>query len=147
MFMIFDRTTLFSDAQAVTVTAASTNIIDLGAVGTPMYSTQPLVRDVGKGKGVPLLIQVVDAFAAAGAATLQVQLRVDADPAMPSPKIVWNSPIVALSDLKPGYQFNIDYLPKGLDERYAQINYIVATGPMTSGKVTSGVTMGNQTDA
>jgi hypothetical protein len=32
--MILDSTTLFSNAQAITATAASTNYIDLGAPGT-----------------------------------------------------------------------------------------------------------------
>ena len=34
--MIFDKQNLFSDAQAITADAASTNVIDLGPTGTPV---------------------------------------------------------------------------------------------------------------
>ncbi|MGL4198041.1 MAG: Bbp16 family capsid cement protein, partial [Allorhizobium sp.] len=47
--MIFDTTNLFSNAQAVTATAGSTNTIDLGPIATGV------TRDIGKGTKIPLL--------------------------------------------------------------------------------------------
>jgi len=138
--MIFDRQSLLSDAQAITVTAASTNIIDLGPIATG------IVRDIGKGKQIPLLIQVIEAFAAAGAATLTVALQVDNDVAFGSPKTVWTSPALALADLIAGKVIIPEYIQRGTDERYLRLNYTVATGPMTAGKITAGVTMGNQSN-
>jgi hypothetical protein len=38
---------LFSDSQALTQTAVSTNIIDLGATGTVTGGAAALVRDIG----------------------------------------------------------------------------------------------------
>lgn len=136
---------MLANAQAVTVSAPSTNVIDLGATGTPMFSASAIVRDIGKGSGIPLLIQIVEAFAAAGAATLQVQISTDDNPAFGTPKQVWLSPVLAIADLKPGKQLPIDFIPKGTDERYLRLDFIVASGPFTAGKVTAGVTMGNQT--
>ena len=49
--MLLDAQNLFSDAQAITATAASTNVIDTGSA-----------KDDGKGAGVPLLIQCVEDF-------------------------------------------------------------------------------------
>lgn len=138
--MIFDQQTLLSDAQAITVTAASTNIIDLGPIKTG------IVRDIGKGRQIPLLIQVVEAFTAAGAATLTVALQVDDNEAFGTPKTVWTSEAFALAALKPGKVVIPEYIPRGTDERYMRVNYTVATGPMTAGKVTAGVTMGNQSN-
>ena len=138
--MILDNQTLFSDRQAVTAAAPSTNIIDLGPRGLG------IVRDIGKGKSIPLVVQVVEAFAAAGAATLAVALQVDEGPAFGSPKTVIQTQPVALALLVPGYQFNLDYVPLGTDERYLRLNYTVATGPMTAGAVTAGVTVGHQTN-
>ncbi|KYK44543.1 hypothetical protein A1D31_14190 [Bradyrhizobium liaoningense] len=138
--MIFDRQSLLSDAQAITVTAPSTNVIDLGPIATG------IVRDIGKGKQIPLLIQVIEAFTAAGAATLTVTLQVDNDGAFGSPKTVWTSPALALADLVAGKVIIPEYVPRGTDERYMRLNYTVATGPMTAGKITAGVTMGNQSN-
>ena len=56
--MILDLESLFSDDQALTVTAASTNIIDLGATGTPPLSSTALTRDIGPGMPIDILIQV-----------------------------------------------------------------------------------------
>ncbi|MDW9880490.1 hypothetical protein GOA90_25215 [Sinorhizobium meliloti] len=138
--MIFDQQTLLSDAQAITVTAVSTNVIDLGPIKTG------LVRDIGKGKQIPLLIQVVEAFTAAGAATLTVSLQTDDNEAFASAKTVWTSPAIALADLVAGKVIIPEYIPRGTNERYMRLNYAVATGPMTAGKVTAGVTMGNQSN-
>lgn len=138
--MIFDKTTLLSDAQAITATAPSTNVINLGPVATG------LVRDIGKGKQIPLLIQVLEQFAAAGAGTLTITLEVDNDEAFGSPKVVWTSPAIGKATLKPGYQIIPEYIPRGTDELFMRLNYTVATGPMTAGKITAGVTMGNQSN-
>lgn len=145
--MIFDNQSLLSDAQAITASAASTNAIDLGDTGRVYGATVDLVRDVGKGKSIPLLVQVVEAFDASGAGTLTVSLQVDADEAFGSPKTVWTSPAIGKADLKPGKVIIPEYIPRGTDERYARLYYTVATGPMTAGKITAGVTMGNQSNA
>jgi len=138
--MIFDQQTLLSDAQAITATAASTNVIDLGPIKTG------IVRDIGKGKPIPLLVQVLEQFTAAGAGTLTVALQVDDNEAFSSAKTVWTSATFALATLKPGFVVIPEYIPRGTDERYMRLNYTVATGPMTAGKVTAGVTMGNQSN-
>lgn len=144
--MIFDKTLLLSDAQAITAGAPSDNTIDLGATGRAMFAAADLVRDVGKGKGIPLLIQVVEDFDAAGAATLTIFLQTDSDDSFASPKTVAVTPALDLATLKAGYQVNFDYIPRGVDERYMRLSYSVLTGPMTAGKITAGVTMGNQTN-
>lgn len=138
--MIFDQTNLLSDRQAITVTAASTNVIDLGPIDGRV------VRDIGKGKPIPLLIQVVEDFDAAGAATLTIALQVDSVENFASPKTVWTSGALALADLVAGKVVVPEYVPRGTDERYLRLNYTVGTGPMTDGAVVAGVTMGNQSN-
>jgi hypothetical protein len=46
--MIMDITVQFSNGQAITADAASTNIIDLGQPGTVYGAGAPIVRDVGR---------------------------------------------------------------------------------------------------
>lgn len=136
--MILDNQTLLSDAQAITVTAASTNTIDLGPIAAG------IIRDIGKGIKIPLLIQVVEAFAAAGAATLVFELQVDDNSSFSSPKSVATTAAIGKAALVPGYQINLDYVPRGTDEKFMRLSYTVATGPMTAGKVTAGVLLGGR---
>lgn len=142
--MIFDRTLKMSDAQAITATAVSTNIIDQGAAGTIYKGAAALLQDLGKGKRIPLLAQVVADMTAAGAATLQFQVQTSVDAAFTSPVILYTSEAIPKASLVAGYQMAIDIIPRRT-LRYIRMNYIVATGPMTAGAVTAGVVAAVQT--
>lgn len=131
--MIFDN--LLSNAQAITATAVSTNIHDLG----PLRIT----RDIGKGKPIPLLIQVVEAFN--NLTSLTVALQVDDNSAFSSAKTVWSSTIV-LADLKAGRVVVPEFITRGTDEQFLRLNYTVTGTAPTTGKITAGVTMGNQSN-
>ncbi|WP_045834470.1 Bbp16 family capsid cement protein [Hyphomicrobium sp. 99] len=144
--MIFDNQSLLSDAQAITASAASTNVIDLGATGRVYGAAVNLARDIGKGCSIPLLIQVIEAFTASGSATLQFSLEVDDNESFSSAKTVWQSRAIGKAELVQGFIVVPEYITRGTDERYARLYYTVATGPMTAGKVTAGVTMGNQSN-
>ena len=60
--MIFSAQQLFSDDQAITASADSTNVIDLGVAGTPFDAAAALNQDIGKGSKIPFLVQVTEAF-------------------------------------------------------------------------------------
>jgi len=129
--MILDKENLFSDDQAITGTANSTNVIDLG-----------VVRDIGKGVPVPVLIQVTESFN--GADTISAQVQTDDNESFSSATTLATSGNVAIADLVAGYQFPIQYMPTGT-ERYLRIVYTFtgATAP-TQGKVTAGVVASHQ---
>ncbi|TDX30761.1 hypothetical protein DFO67_10416 [Modicisalibacter xianhensis] len=129
--MIFDSTVLFSDGQAITATANSTNVVDLG-----------VSRDIGKGVPVPLLIQVTEDFN--NLVDLTVTVQTDTDEAFGAPTTLATSGAIPLADLVAGYQFPLQYMPTGT-ERYVRVTYTVsgATAP-TQGKVTAGVVAGHQ---
>lgn len=133
--MIFDKTTLLSDAQAITADAASTNQIDLSPRATG------LVRDIGKGERIPLLIQVVETFN--NLTSIAISLQTDEDVAFGSPKTVWTSTLL-LADLVAGKVVVPEYIPRGTDERYLRVYYDITGTAPTTGKFTAGVTMGNQ---
>lgn len=142
--MIFDSTLLLSNAQAITADAASTNIIDLGAPGKAYGAAANLVRDVGKGKPIPLLVQVVEAFATL--TSLTVSLQVDDADTFGSPKTVWTSPAIPVAELIAGKVVVPEYIPRGTNERYMRLYYDVTGSNATAGKITAGVTMGNQSN-
>ena len=134
--MILDSQNLFSDAQAVVADAASTNIVMMGSAVDP--------GDAGGGGPIPLLIQVVEAFN--NLTSLDVVVQVDADVAFGSPKSVMTVNVL-LADLVPGKQIAPQYIPQGSDEQYMRIYYNVNGTNPAAGKITAGITMGNQTNA
>lgn len=141
--MIFDKTTLLSDAQAITADAVSTNVIDLGAVGQAYGHAAPLVRDVGKGQPIKIHIQVVEAFNTLTSLTVSVQC--DSVENFASPKTLV-SETIALADLIAGKTSNIMCVPAGTDERYLRLNYDVTGTNPTTGRITAGVVMASQTN-
>jgi hypothetical protein len=130
--MLFDAKLLMSNHQAITATAASTDVIDTGST-----------KDVGKDGSVPLAVQVTETFN--NLVSLDIAIQTDSDSAFGSPKALATVSVV-LADLKAGYQLPVITLPQGC-ERYLRLNYTVtgATAP-TAGKVTAGIVAGVQTN-
>lgn len=140
--MILSAQQLFSDDQAITATAVSTNVIDLGTPGTP-YGGNPLNQDIGKGAAVPVLIQVTEAFD--NLTSLTVSLEVSANSDLSSSTVL-NTEVITLANLKPGKQTFMQYLPNGVDARYLGVRYTVTGTAPTAGAITAGISMGNQTN-
>lgn len=140
--MILDSQAIFSDAQAVTATAPSTNTIDLGATGTVIYTSSAIVRDIGRGRPIPLLVEVVEAFN--NCTSLQVDVQTDDNAAFSSPKVV-ETQVILLANLTLGAKFDgMRFLPPGTNERYVRLNYtLVGTAP-TTGKITAGLVAAHQ---
>ncbi|HBQ8743218.1 TPA: hypothetical protein L9B10_000954 [Klebsiella pneumoniae] len=130
--MLLDQQALFSAAQAITATVASTNVIDTGSN-----------KDVGKYGDIPLLIQVVEAFN--NLTSLTVTVQTDDNSAFSSAADVLTMTI-PLASLVLGYKSPVITLPMKM-ERYIRLNYTVTGTAPTTGKVTAGITGGVQTNA
>lgn len=141
--MILSAQQLFSDDQAITATAISENVIDLGVAGTPYGAAAPLNRDVGKGTPVPVLIQVTEDFATLTSLTITVE--VSAAAGLTSPQVLATETI-AVADLLAGKQTYMQVLPNGADLRYLGVRYTVTGSNATAGAITAGISMGNQTN-
>jgi len=72
--VIFDKTLQFSDAQAITATAASTNSIDFGPGGRVYGAAADIPRNIARSVHLPLLIQVVEAFNTLTSLTISLEL-------------------------------------------------------------------------
>lgn len=129
--MLFDKKLLMSNAQAITASAVSTDVIDRGDQ-----------KDVGRAADIPLCIQVVEAFNTL--TSLTIELQADDNPGFSSPRSLF-SVVVPLADLKLGYQTPVITLPQKT-ERYLRLNYTVTGTAPTTGKVTAGVVAGVQTN-
>ena len=139
--MILSAQQLFSDDQAITASADSTNVIDLGAPGTPYGAAAALNQDIGKGAKIPLLVQVTEVFN--NLTTLEVKLSTGATTALGT---TIASQVISLADLIVGKQMNLDFLPNGVAEQYLGMEYVVVGTAPGTGKITAGITMGVQTN-
>lgn len=128
--MILDKTEEFSDGQAVTATAVSTNVIDTNPSGK-----NPIV-DLGDGEpDVWLVVQVDETATAAGAATVTVSLESDSTANLAtSPTVHYTSAAIPIANLTAGKEVVRVKLPGGDYERYLGVRYTVGTGPLTAGK-------------
>jgi len=146
--MIFDKRLQFSDAQAITASAASTNAIDLSTIGRVVGGTADLARDVGKGTPVPILVQVVTAFdSVADDETLAVAIQLDSTDTFTPDKTITLGTLTNAQLKTVGFQLPVQYLPDGIDYRYARLYYTVAgSGNFTAGKITAGIVAGRQTN-
>jgi hypothetical protein len=142
--MLFSAQEMFSSKQAVTATAVSTNVLDLGVTGTTPGGTAPLKWDAGKGTVVPIWVGANVAFA--GLTSIAISVETDDNEAFTSAKIVFTSPVYTLAQLVPATGNLLpNSIPIGTNERYVRLRYTVV-GVGTAGQITAGVNLGNQTN-
>ena len=141
--MIYDKTTMFSDAQAITATAPSTNSINVGTTGTPQGARQ-LGRDLGKGADVPVAVTVGATFN--NLTSLNIAVQCDGDINFGSPKTLVSRTYL-LAELTAGKILPIpEVLPEGADEQYLRLLYTVTGTAPTTGNITAGVVAARQTN-
>lgn len=129
--MLQDALLQLSAAQAVTVSAPSTNVIDLGSA-----------RDLGKGEALKIDVRTNVAALAAGAATVTFQVQTADDAAF-----VTNVTTIGQTDAIPkatlivgaSIPIHIDRAEPYAARRYLRLNYVVAAGPLTAGSFTAGI--------
>ena len=126
--MILDALLEMSDAQAVTATAISTNVIDLGPV-----ADNP-TRDIGTGEDVYWVISVDTTFT--GLTSLQASLVSDTTAGLQSAPVTHATTIaIPVAALIAGYQYAVK-LPGGSYKQYLGTQFtVVGTG--TAGKINS----------
>lgn len=134
--MIFDRQTLFSNAQAITATAQSTDQIDTGPIMRQ--------RDIGRGAEIPLRIQVVQAFNNLTSLTIAYQVADDTGFST-NLTTVWST-VVPLASLTAGAVIVPDEVLRGSNRRYHRLFYTVTGTAPTTGQITAGIVMGTQSN-
>ena len=112
-------------SQAITASAASANVIDLGDT-----------RDKGPGEPIQIAASVTEDFATL--TSLQVSVQTSTDAAFSSPTTLIQTAAVPLASLTAGYRFTIDKLPEHCD-RYVRLYFTVAGTNATAGSVAAGV--------
>ena len=124
--MILDKENVLSDDQAITASAASTNVILLQSVAG---------KDSAPGTPLDLLVQVTETFAAG--TSVVVGIQTDDAEAFGSAVTLNSSAAIAVATLKAGYRFSVSIPKQGL-KKYLRAYYTVVGTP-TAGKVFAGI--------
>ena len=131
--MIIDKALQFSNKQAVTVTAVSTDVIDFGQPNPNTGLNDRMYCTIGVGA----------AATAAGAATVTITLQDSADNSTFTDVV--STQAIGKAALTVGAQF---VLPMPVTHRrFVRLNYTVATGPLTTGTFSAQVVAGLQANA
>lgn len=141
--MLLSKQQTFSEGQVVTADAASTNVIDLGAPGTVLGAPAALVRDVGKGREVDIIVQL-DSAPTGTSPTLDVDIEVDTVENFASPTIIASSQQKAGGAAGDRIQIT-GKLPEGANQRYIRLAYDVG-GTSPSFVVTAAIVAADQTN-
>ena len=128
--MLLDMETLFSNAQAVTATGASTNVI---------HTAFGKLKEISFGTPLPLLIQVVEDFA--GCTSVKVAVQTSATEDFAEIVTLAETAAIPVAELVAGYKFPINFMPKG-NLGYTRLYYTV-DGTATAGKIDAGVVAGH----
>jgi hypothetical protein len=133
--MMTDALLQLSSAQAVTVTAVSTNTIDLGQA-----------RDLGPGEDLFAVFTVGTSATAAGAGTVTFQVISSAAADLSSPTVLVQTDAIAKTELTAGRAPIALLIPstilaaQPIGQRYLGVQYTVATGPLTAGTFSCAIT-------
>lgn len=132
--MIRDDQLLFSDNQAITATANSTNVIDLTAVAPGiLHAGEPIRVDA----------RVTESFATATSVNVSVVTANDA--ALSSGAVTLaQTGATAIATLVAGYEIPLQFL-QGTAKRYLGLVYTVAGSNATAGKISAGLVLDKQT--
>jgi hypothetical protein len=127
--MIMDAQLLFSDAQAITAAAGSTNTIDLG-VG----------RDIGTGEPLQIFVSIDVAFTDTGSdSTLTVALEGDSTTTFTPDASTTLLTIPALAAAGNMYVATLSPGADAANYRYIRLKYTPNGGDLTTGTVTAGI--------
>lgn len=125
--MQFDQNFLLDDNVAITVTRDSTNhLMIAGALGSGTFNNNEAL-----GNALFVEFLATQAFTAAGAATLDIDIQDSADDS--SFASVLKLSAIPKATLVVGYKW-VAYLPP-TTRKYIKAVYTVGTGPMTAGKI------------
>lgn len=142
--MLLDENTLFSDDQAVTATAPSTNYMDLQASATPPGAPNALGNGIGGSNDMNLLVQVTEDFATLTSLTITVET--DSDPSFGLAATIAGTHAIPAASLVAGYQVPLTVLPDAAYERYVRLKYTVGGSNATAGTITASIVPSIQTN-
>lgn len=162
--MFLDALVQFSTAQAITATAASTNIYDVTGAGsgnapnmiggvTAAGAATLIGFDIGDGDGIAIpevYVDVSTSFASGGGATLQIVLQAAPDNGSNAPGTyvtIYQSAVLTVAQLtsNAAIQFQVPEVPPSTFgeamPRFYRLNYVVATSTFSAGALNANLVL------
>ena len=134
--MILNKNLMLAEAQAITATAISENVIQWEGVETVPLESGPIDRNLGKGTPIPILIQVVEAFATLTSLTITLETADNA--ALSSGGVVLATTVaIPAASLVVGFQPAIEWLPDAVMKEYLGLRFTVGGSDATAGQITA----------
>lgn len=130
--MILDELNEFADALALNTGGAATYLvgdtIDLGAA--------PVLKDIGNGSPVYLVVGVTTTFTSGGAATVNLQLASDSTANLAtSPTVHWQTGALGFATFVAGLRWVIPLPIERRYERHLGILQVQGTAALTAGAI------------
>lgn len=138
--MILSAELMFSDGQNLTASGASTNLIDLGATGTPLGGNA-LDREISHGTPIPIRVSL-DSAAGGVSPTCTVKLQTDTTAAFSSATDV--NPAVTIGN-GAGAVLELQYVPEGVNERFLRLYYTLG-GTSPDYTISAGIILGQDSN-
>jgi len=137
--MILNQNLLLSNAQAITATAISANVIAWPDTGIAPNEAAAILRNIGGGTELPMLIQVVETFATLTSLTITIETADDAG--LTSGAVVLaSSGAIAAATLVAGHRPTFSrVVPDGTMKKYFGLRFTVGGSNATAGKITAAV--------
>ncbi|MGL5735555.1 MAG: Bbp16 family capsid cement protein [Beijerinckiaceae bacterium] len=124
--MYLDRQLTVSNSQNVTATAVSTDAIDT--------QLTPVIRDIGAGEDMRMIIATELAALSAGASTVTFEIIQADDVALTTNvEVLAATGAIPKATIVAGYMAMDIVLPRNT-RRYIGVRYTVGTGPLTQGR-------------
>lgn len=135
--MILNMNLLLAENQAVTATAISQNVIQWPANRIAPGELAAITRNLGAGTPIPLLIQVVEAFATLTSLTITLETADNA--ALSTNAVVLaSSGAIPAAALIAGHRPTFTrFLPDGVMKAFLGLRFTVGGSNATAGKITA----------
>lgn len=142
--MILNKNLILSEAQAITATAISQNVIQWPTNGIIPGDAAAIVRNLGAGTPLPILLQVVETFATLTSLTITLETSAAAD--LSSSTVLASSGALALAVLTAGHRPTfLRYMPDATLLAFIGLRYTVGGSNATAGKITAAIATEVQT--
>jgi 1-aminocyclopropane-1-carboxylate deaminase/D-cysteine desulfhydrase-like pyridoxal-dependent ACC family enzyme len=136
--MILNQKLLLSDGQAITATAISANVLQFPANTAAPYEAAAIARNLGAGTPIPILMQVIEAFATLTSLTITLETADNA--ALSTNAVVLaTSGAVPVASLVVGFRPNFRFFPEGTVKEFLGLRYTVTGSNATTGKITAAI--------
>lgn len=136
--MILNKNLILAENQAITATAISENVILWNETGKANLESGQIIRNLGAGTPIPMLMQVTETFLTLTSLTITIETSDSAD--LSSSTVLGSSGAIPLASLVAGFRPSFTrHVPDATMLDYLGLRFTVGGSDATAGKITAAV--------